>query len=117
MLSWIVRNKNCYDDRSIKIMQLLLNHGADIKTKTSENKNLLHLFTIYDRYTKDPKCYRIGNFLVDKGVFINCINNYGEPLIIRIFDEIQGMTKNNEPILQQFFLVITKYFAKRAVIR
>ncbi|MCP4159484.1 MAG: hypothetical protein GY760_05390 [Deltaproteobacteria bacterium] len=40
-----------------------------------------------------------------------------EPLIIRILDKIQGISKNNEPILLQFFLEITKYFAKRTVIR
>ncbi|MCP4158683.1 MAG: hypothetical protein GY760_01305 [Deltaproteobacteria bacterium] len=38
-------------------------------------------------------------------------------LIIKILDEIQGISKNNEPILLQFFLEITMYFVKREVIR
>ena len=81
-------------NRNIKILELLLDNGANLQIKYSDNRSILHVFN--DRYflNKKSEMYKIFEILLNYGTDINSQDDKGNTILMDAISYFQeGIVK------------------------
>lgn len=114
-----IRYQNIDDDNCegiVKILELLLNYGADVNIKTKKmNKTSLHIL-LADNPFSSEKYYQCNKFLIkmiklliEKGVDINIENNNGKLAIEYLLGIPNNLDENSEKVIKEIIKIMIEY--------